>query len=124
MLFEIKCCLCIHCSIICLTCEFLAELSCDGGCFDQRRLANVFEILDFGHAVVVDKIVVFFGRGEGSVDPVTQVFDAHVLVVPRRHGLHQLCCVLHRSTEPREGSENTVISDGDEALGGEKTKHL
>lgn len=48
-------------SIVCFTCEFLAEWSCDGSCFDQRCLANMFKILDFGHAVVVDKIVVFFG---------------------------------------------------------------
>lgn len=82
--------------VTCLTCEFLAEWRCDGSCFDQRCLANVFELLDFGHAVVVDQIVVFFSGGEGSVDPVVQVFDAYVLVVSRRDGFHQLRCVLPR----------------------------
>lgn len=51
----------IFISMICLTREFLAEWSCDGSWFDQRCLANLFKILNFGHAVVVDKIVVFFG---------------------------------------------------------------
>lgn len=86
---------------MCPTCEFLAERSCDGRRFDQRRLANMFQILDVRHAVVVNKIVFFLGRGQGSVDPVTQVFDAYVLVVSRRHGFHQLCCVLTRQMEQR-----------------------
>lgn len=51
----------IFISMSCFTCEFLAEWSCDGSCFDQRCLANRFKILDFGHAVIIDKIVVFFG---------------------------------------------------------------
>lgn len=79
---------------VCVTCKFLAEWRCDGGGFDQRCLADVFQILDLRHTVVVDKVIVFFGRGEGSVDLVTQVLDAHVFVVTRRHRLHQLCCVL------------------------------
>lgn len=74
-----------------LTCEFLAERRCDGGGFDQRCLADVFQILDLRHAVVVDKVIVFFGCGEGSVDLVTQVLNAYIFVVARRHCLHQLC---------------------------------
>lgn len=65
----------------------------------------MFKILDIGHAVVVDKIVVFFGRGEVSVDPVTQLFDADVLVVSRCHVFHQLCCVLQRQMKKGESGE-------------------
>lgn len=76
------------------TCEFLAEWRCDGGGFDQSCLANVFYILDLRHAVVVDKVIVFSGCGEGSVYLVTQVLNAHIFVVSSRHRLHQLCCML------------------------------
>lgn len=85
-----------------LTCEFLAEWRCDGSRFDQRCLANVLKLLDFGHAVVVDEVVVFFGGGEGSVDPLVQVFDAYVLVVSGGDGLHQLRCVLQRRVGRKE----------------------
>ena len=54
-----------------LTCEFLAEWRCDGSGFDQCGLADMLEILDFRNTVVVNKVVVFFGCGEGSVDLVT-----------------------------------------------------
>lgn len=77
-----------------LTCEFLAEWRSDGGGFDQRCLANVLQILDLRHTVVVDKVIVFFGCGEGSVDLLGQVLNAHIFVVARRHRLHQLCCML------------------------------
>lgn len=77
-----------------LTCEFLTEWRCDGGGSDQRCFADVFQIFDLGHAVVVDKVIVFFGCGEGSVDFIAQVLNAHILVVTRCHCPHQLCCVL------------------------------
>lgn len=77
-----------------LTCEFLAKWRCDGGGSDQRCLANVFQILDLRHAIVVDKVIVFLGCGESSIDPFSQVLNAHILVVARRHRLHQLCRVL------------------------------
>lgn len=77
-----------------LTCELLAEWRCDGGGFDQRCLADVLQIFDLRHAVVVDKVIVFFGCSEGSADLVAQVLHAHILVVTRRHCLRQLCCVL------------------------------
>lgn len=78
------------------TCEFLAEWGCDGRRLDQRCLADVLQVLDFRDAVVVDKVIVFLGGGEGSVDLLSQVFHAHVFVVTRGHCLHQLCCMLEK----------------------------
>lgn len=77
-----------------LTCELLAERRGDGGGPDQRRLADVLQVLDLGDAVVVDEVVVFLGGGERAVDLVAQVLDADVLVVAGRHSLHQLPRVL------------------------------
>lgn len=84
-----------------LTCEFLAEWRCDGSGSDQSCLADVFQILDFRHTVMIDKVIVFFGCSESSVDLVTQVLNAHVFVIARCHCLHQLCCVLEASSEER-----------------------
>ena len=77
------------------TCEFLAEWHCDGSGFDQCCLADMLQILDVRNTVMVDKIVVFFGSGERSVDLVSQVLNAHVLVI---RGFHQLFCVLERNS--------------------------
>ena len=41
----------------------------------------LFRSFDLGDTVVVDEVVVFLGGGQGAVDLVTQVLDAHVLVV-------------------------------------------
>lgn len=99
-----------------VTCEFLAEWRCYGGGFDQRGLADVFQILDLRHAVMVDKVIVFFGCGEGSVDLVTQVLNADILVVMRRHCLHQLCCVLESKGE-KNGFMNKFCDLNEEIQG-------
>lgn len=79
------------------TCEFLTEWRCDGWRFDQRCLADMFQVFDFGHTVVVDKVIVLLGCSEGSIDLIGQVLHAHILVVTRSNGLHQLSCVLQSS---------------------------
>lgn len=84
------------------TCELLADGRGDGGSFDQRCLADGLQVLHLGHAVVVDEVVVLLGRDECSVDLVAQVFDAHVLVVVRRHFGHQFGGVLPGRMEGRE----------------------
>lgn len=63
------------------TCEFLADWRCDGSGFDQRRLANMLQVLDLRDTVVVDKVIVFFSCGEGTIDLVTQVLNAYVLII-------------------------------------------
>ena len=83
----------------------------------------MFEIFDFGHTVEIDEIVVFFGWGEGSVDPVAQVFDAYVLIVPRCHGFHKLCRVLQKKMEKSEDSQiSEGFNSGSEWLGGREAK--
>ena len=77
-----------------LTGELVAERGGDGGGLDERSLADVLQVFDLGDAVVVDEVVVLLGGGQGAGDLVTQVLDADVLVVARRHRLHQLCRVL------------------------------
>lgn len=80
------------------TCEFLTEWRRDGGRFDQRCLADMFQVFDFGHTVVVDKVIVLLGCSEGSIYLICQVLYAHVLVVTRCNRLHQLSCVLQSSS--------------------------
>lgn len=92
------------------TCEFLADWRCDGSGFDQRCLANMLQVLDLRHTIMVDKVIVFFGCGEGTIYLVTQVLNAHVLVVTRCHRLHQLCCMLEGSIDQRrEEAGRTVL---------------
>lgn len=97
---------------MCGTCEFLAERRSDGGSFDQRCLANVLQVLDFRHPVVVDKVVVFFGCNQGPVDLISQVLNAHVLVVTSRHRLHQFCGVLERwPGGKKEGRKEVMLRE-------------
>lgn len=52
----------------CHTCEFLAEGRCNRGSFDQRCFADGLQVLYFRDTVVVNKVIVLFGSGEGAVD--------------------------------------------------------
>lgn len=96
----------LYCII--LTYELLAEWCLNRSCFDERCFADVLQIFDLRHAVVVYKIVVFLCSCKRTVDLIRQIFHINIFIVSGSRRLHQLRGML-QDTRERIQNENVNI---------------